>query len=172
MRMGRVVGMTLWAGLLAGGGVAGARETADGDMKMRMIAPSPASGSVLMARDGAARRLGRPECAELFRDFTDADGHPLQEKLDAYRLTGPEYLSLIYFADGADDGRCGDESVLASTTPGSRRVSICRRFARAYHQDRNWAEVVVIHEALHTLGLGENPPTSFEISTRVASRCR
>ena len=137
-----------------------------------MIAPSPAASSVLMAREGAARRLARPQCAEVFRDFADANGRPLQENLDAYRLTGPEYLSLVYFADGSDDGRCGDENVLANTTPGSRRVSICRRFERAYRQDRIWTEVVLIHEALHTLGLGENPPTSFEISTRVAARCR
>ena len=38
--------------------------------------------------------------------------------------------------------------------------------------DPTWAEVVVIHEALHTLGLGENPPSSAEISIRVAARCR
>jgi hypothetical protein len=87
-------------------------------------------------------------------------------------MTGPEYLALIYFADGSDGGRCGADNVLANTTPGSRHVAVCRRFARVYRDDRTWAEVVVIHEALHTLGLGENPPTSFEISTRVASRCR
>ena len=137
-----------------------------------MIASSPTAGSIIMAREGAARRLANPKCAEVFRDFADDQGRSLQERLDAYRLTGPEYLSLIYFADGSDEGRCGDENVLANTTPGSRHVAVCRRFARVYRDDRTWAEVVVIHEALHTLGLGENPPTSFEISTRVASRCR
>jgi len=29
----------------------------------------------------------------------------------------------------------------------------------------------MIHEALHTLGLGENPPTSAEITERVLARC-
>jgi hypothetical protein len=29
----------------------------------------------------------------------------------------------------------------------------------------------VLHEALHTLGLGENPPDSFEITRRVGQRC-
>jgi hypothetical protein len=33
------------------------------------------------------------------------------------------------------------------------------------------AEIAVIHEALHTLGLGENPPDSREITRRVAERC-
>lgn len=168
--MGRVVAMAAWAGLLAGGSEAA--PPAPLDPKGRMIASSPTAGSVVMAREGAARRLANPRCAEVFRDFADDQGRPLQEKLDTYGLTGPEYLSLIYFADGSDDGRCGEESVLANTTPGSRLVAVCRRFARAYRDNRTWAEVVVIHEALHTLGLGENPPTSSQISTRVASRCR
>ncbi len=30
---------------------------------------------------------------------------------------------------------------------------------------------MVIHEMLHTLGLGENPPTSIEITQRVKGRC-
>jgi hypothetical protein len=170
VRVRSVVAMAAWAGLLVGGSEAA--PPAPLDPHGRMIASSPAAGSIVMARAGAARRLANPKCAEVFRDFADDQGRPLQEKLDAYRLTGPEYLSLIYFADGSDDGRCGDESVLANTKPGSRHVAVCRRFGRLYREDRTWAEVVVIHEALHTLGLGENPPTSFEISTRVAARCR
>jgi hypothetical protein len=75
-------------------------------------------------------------------------------------------------SDGRDEGRCGDENVLATATPGSRLVAVCGRFTRAYREDRTWAEIVLIHEALHTLGLGENPPTSAEISIRVAARCR
>jgi len=170
MRISGVVAMAVWAGLLAGGSEAGAR--APVDPEMRMIAPGPAASWVRLAREGAARRLAQPECAGIFGDFVGAAGQPLQEKLDAYGMTGPEYLSLIYFADGSEGGRCGDEIVLATTTPGSRLVSVCRRFARAYRDDPTWAEVVVIHEALHTLGLGENPPSSAEISIRVASRCR
>jgi hypothetical protein len=170
MRVGSVVAMAAWAGLLVGGSEAAPPATAD--PQPRMIAPGPAAGWIRVAREGAAQRLARPRCAEVFRDFADADGRPLQDKLEAYRLTGPEYLSLIYFADGSDAGRCGDEGVLATTTPGSRHVAVCSRFARAYRDNSTWAEVVLIHEALHTLGLGENPPTSHEISTRVASRCR
>jgi hypothetical protein len=33
------------------------------------------------------------------------------------------------------------------------------------------AEVYVIHEMLHTLGLGENPPSSQEITQAVVKRC-
>jgi hypothetical protein len=162
--------MAVWAGLLAGGSEAGSR--APVDPKMLMIAPGPAASWVRLAREGAARRLAQPECAGIFGDFANTAGQSLQEKLDAYGMTGPEYLSLIYFADGVDGGRCGDEMVLATATPGSRLVSVCHRFVRAYREDPTWAEIVVIHEALHTLGLGENPPSSAEISTRVAARCR
>jgi hypothetical protein len=162
--------MAFWAGLVAGGTEAGSR--APVDPEMRMIARGPAASSVRLAREGAARRLAQPECAGIFGDFANAAGQPLQEKLDAYRLDGPGYLSLVYFSDGRDEGRCRDENVLATATPGSRLVAVCSRFARAYRENPTWAEVVVIHEALHTLGLGENPPTSFEISTRVADRCR
>jgi hypothetical protein len=33
------------------------------------------------------------------------------------------------------------------------------------------AAVVIIHHALHSLGLGENPPDPDEITTRVLDRC-
>lgn len=32
-------------------------------------------------------------------------------------------------------------------------------------------DIVIIHEMLHSLGLGENPPTSDEITKRVVQRC-
>ncbi len=34
------------------------------------------------------------------------------------------------------------------------------------------AEVAVVHEALHCLGLGENPPTWQEINDRIQAACR
>ena len=33
------------------------------------------------------------------------------------------------------------------------------------------AEDLIIHELLHSLGLGENPPTSSQISSQVMRRC-
>jgi hypothetical protein len=168
MRTGTVVAVAAWVGLLALGGEAGSLI----DPKMLMIAPGPAAGPVRMAREAAARRLAQPRCAQVFAEFADADGKPLQEKLDAYRLTAPEYLALIYFADGLERGRCADLGVLATATPGGRVVSVCSRFARAYRENSTWGEIVLIHEALHTLGLGENPPSSSEISARVSAACR
>ena len=66
------------------------------------------------------------------------------------------------------------------TVPGSLPVFVCPtgvghnngRFAGIQVQEPAVAEYMVIHEFLHTLGLGENPPTSFEITAQVRERCR
>ena len=78
----------------------------------------------------------------------------------------------VFFADGGREVRCADPRVLAFTQPGSRAVWVCgRRFSREQSSDPEYAEVVLIHETLHTLGLGEGPPASKEISRQVAARC-
>jgi hypothetical protein len=38
-------------------------------------------------------------------------------------------------------------------------------------QQREYVVASFIHEILHTLGLGENPPSSREITKRVIARC-
>jgi hypothetical protein len=44
-------------------------------------------------------------------------------------------------------------------------------FNEAAARNASRAEIAVIHEALHTLGLGENPPDSREITRLVTERC-
>jgi hypothetical protein len=130
------------------------------------------AAAVERALDGAARRLEQPDCRRIFSDFQDATGVPLQDRLDALGLPARDYLSLIVFADGAGRRACHGTDVLAVTAPGSRVVYVCgRRFLEAQQRSPSRAEIVVLHEALHTLGLGENPPDSLEISRRVAGRC-
>jgi hypothetical protein len=122
---------------------------------------------------GAARRLERSRCQQIFRDFNDASGRPLQEGLEAAGRSGPGLLQdWIFFADGRQEDRCSDGRVLAFTQAGSRAVWICgRRFSQEWWRDRDWTELVLIHEALHVLGLGEDPPSSEAISRRVLERC-
>jgi hypothetical protein len=68
--------------------------------------------------------------------------------------------------------RCRQEETLAIAAVGSRAVYVCPRAIVAWaHRNRAWAEATLIHEALHTLGLGENPPSSVEITERVIQRC-
>jgi hypothetical protein len=121
---------------------------------------------------GARRRLEQQACQRLFSEFSDASGRTLQKNLDALGQTGGAYLSLILFADGSDRPRCKADGALAFTTPGSRVVYVCTRAFKSL-ADRNpvRAEASVIHEALHTLGLGEKPPSPAEITKTVLARC-
>jgi hypothetical protein len=121
---------------------------------------------------GAARRLDRPACRRVFAEFRDAAGAPLQDRLDSLGMGPADYLSLVVFADGSARRTCRRDDVLAVTAPGSRVVYVCGRvFNEAAARKASRAEIAVIHEALHTLGLGENPPDSLEITRRVAERC-
>ena len=123
------------------------------------------------ALDGAALKLTQPECQSVFGVFRDASGTPLSERLAALGLTAGEYLRFVVFVDGAGHHRCRDE--WAYTNPGSRVVFVCsRRFEIGWRNDPDHAEASIIHEVLHTLGLGENPPASAEITAVVRGACR
>jgi len=61
--------------------------------------------------------------------------------------------------------------VLGATNAGSRVIYLCPRFAEMEWKDPRYAEAIVIHEMLHSLGLGENPPSSWEITTKVLKSC-
>jgi len=63
------------------------------------------------------------------------------------------------------------KSALVSVV-GMRPVFVCPSFPRQAERDPWAAENWIIHEMLHTLGLGENPPSSREITQRVTELCR
>jgi hypothetical protein len=165
--------VALVASLVCG---AGAGVMADGvapggaTFRVRIRARALAA-AVRDALDGAARRVGRPECAAIFRDFNDASGRPLQDNLDLLGQSGPSYLVLLGFYDGEGADRCGRGQTLAITTPGSRAVWVCPRFALAQRRDPRLGEATLLHETLHSLGLGEHPPTPAEITSKVMERC-
>ena len=75
------------------------------------------------------------------------------------------------FQDGNSAPRC-QGAALAFTEPGSRIVYVCsQRFRSEWIANTRYSRAVVIHEALHTLGLGENPPSSQAISEAVLAYC-
>ncbi len=132
------------------------------------------------SRAGAVRRLQAPECQKLLADFTDSQGHPLREKLESRRLSAADYLQTINFVDGSSTRSCRRGGwVLLVTRPGSGSVGVCpmvggpfsSRLAEVQLRTPAFAESIVIHEMLHTLGLGEDPPTSLEITRQVQLRC-
>ena len=137
------------------------------------IRPRGVNAFVRMAVLEAHRRLGGENCQEVFGDFQDSSGRPLQERLDSIGQTGQSYLGWLWFWNGEQSGACDRSEVLAFTTPGSQVVSFCgERFTRAIgRRGLGSLAVTIIHEELHSLGLGEDPPTSLEITRRVEARC-
>jgi hypothetical protein len=152
-----------------------ARETRPGDdgFALRSLMPPGAQYKALRrAVMGARERLARRECQQLFSEFRDASGRTLQQNLDALGQTAASYFGLIMFADGARWRRCQDPNIFAMTDPGSRVVHVCgRQFAFVDGNNPSQTEAFLIHEALHSLGLGENPPSAKEITARVLALC-
>ena len=126
--------------------------------------------AVVRALGGAARMLGEPECQALLDEFADASGRPLRAALQASGLHAPEYLDGVVFYDAP--ARFCEASALAVTMPGSRAVLVCgSRFVRQMERNRRHAEAILVHEAFHSLGLGEKPPSSDYITERIRARC-
>jgi hypothetical protein len=104
--------------------------------------------------------------------FTDERRRPFDGKLDDLGLSGAGYVSLIEFRDGSREDQCLRYERLAFTTQGGKVVWVCgRRFERTWVSDRRFAEIMIIHEALHTLGLAEDPPSSEMITATVDASC-
>ncbi len=131
------------------------------------------ASTVRRVLDGARKRLAEPRCQQVLDDFGDGEGRPLRVRLEETGRTPQDYLSLVVFYDGRKHPRCGQKGILAVAQPGSRVVWVCpdELYTEA-GRDPVWAEAALIHEALHTLGLNENPPSSQEITSQVIRRCR
>jgi hypothetical protein len=128
--------------------------------------------AVKRALAGADRLLAEPACLEVLTDFRDASGRTLKEVLDRSDVSARGYLRWIVFSDGRGLKACSNKASLAVTEPGSRVVFICpTAFVEAAWGNPEEAEATLIHEMLHSLGLGENPPRSREITERVRVRC-
>ena len=131
------------------------------------------AAAVRKAAAGAYERLGNSSCQQVFSEFRSLDGRKLDEVLAAEGWTDQTYLSLVLFYDGSRQLLCSlNDDPYAITQPGSRVVFICpRRFVQKQEWNPTAAEAIIIHEMLHSLGLGENPPSSEAISAVVLDRC-
>ena len=131
-------------------------------------------------RARAAARLDGAECQKLLTEFKDRKGRTLESNLEPLGVSASQYLLFLDFVDGTPLPACGLPAVAMAANPGLPRVFVCpvgpgrinSRLSRIEFQSGSLAEAMVIHEMLHTLGLGENPPTTFEITERVRDRCR
>ena len=144
----------------------------DGFALRSQMPPGAQYAALRRAVLGARQRLARRECQQVFSEFKDAAGRTLQERLDAQGQTAASYLGLIVFADGSRLRHCQDPNTFAMTAPGSRVVYVCgRQFASVDGDNPSQTEAFLIHEELHSLGLGENPPSPKEITARVLALC-
>jgi hypothetical protein len=124
------------------------------------------------AVEAAAGRFAQPTCGgRLLSDFADSEGRRLEDRLARMGVGREAYLRMVVFVDGRHTRGCQRRGVLAVSNPGGRLVAVCPAFLRAVHVDRRLSERIVIHETLHTLGLGENPPTTHEIDRHIIDRC-
>jgi hypothetical protein len=123
------------------------------------------------ALEAAAARLSEADCKEILTDFNDANGRSLASQLSSLAVDIENYLRMITFVDGTRDQRCDSGAVLF-TAPGSRVVRVCSdQLKRIAPLKPEYVIASFIHEILHTLGLGENPPSSSQITASVLSRC-
>lgn len=125
---------------------------------------------VRLAVEGAARRLTDPRCQDVLSDFADAEGRTLVEVLTTLGQTPSQYVRNVWFVDGRDQSQCRDTEIGAVTMTGGRVIFLCPHLFHLQPGSKH-NEILVIHELLHTLGLGENPPTSERITEQVTKRC-
>jgi hypothetical protein len=131
-------------------------------------------------RTRAAARLDDPSCRKVLAEFRDRHGRTLESNLQPLGVSASRYLLELSFVDGSPLPTCRNETVMMAATPGVPRVFVCpqgvgrinSRLSRLEFRSGSLAEAMVIHEMLHTLGLGENPPSTLEITERVRERCR
>ena len=79
--------------------------------------------------------------------------------------------TLNIYGYGPGDDVQENRATYATTTPGRRTVFVCgAQFMEMQRRQPGLAADLLIHEELHSLGLGENPPNSSEITARIVAR--
>jgi len=130
-------------------------------------------GAAMALRHGldmASRLLDDAECRKVLTEFQTEKDQPLTAALLQMSLGIQDYLRFVYFRDGSQYPACS--AAVAYTTVGGRVVFVCANsLERHWRSNRNHVVFALVHEVLHTLGLGENPPSSPEITYRVRKRC-
>jgi len=119
----------------------------------------------------AESQLLHPRCETIFSDFHEPSGAPLRAALDRLGVSGGAFLRSLKYANGEHLPLC-EPGVLAGTRTGGRVIYLCgSRFVSAQRSNPRLGAALILHEALHALGLSENPPTSLQITAGVLGKC-
>jgi hypothetical protein len=122
--------------------------------------------------EAAAARLGRCGCQKVLFDFVDEQGVPLGARLASTARNPVEAFAALRFVNKPLAPQCRTGNRLAFTFPGSQVIYVCSlKLRNESIQNSVRTELILIHEFLHSLGLGENPPTSQAITEQVVVRC-
>jgi hypothetical protein len=126
--------------------------------------PGSSAFGLEAARDLALERLGTGGCRAIFEELRDFTGRPAARRLAEGERSPSSHFARLQFLEGVD-GPCAS-SLAAWSVTGDPRVRLCGREFRAIaSRDRREAAAILIHEALHTLGVGEDaarePLTSY-----------
>jgi hypothetical protein len=126
--------------------------------------------AVRRAIDVAVAMLASPGCRRAYSDFQLPKGGTPQDELDKEEIGPGEFLETLVFTDGSREPVCGLGAAALTTRPETGLIFVCPLFARQLRRPERSA-IFIIHESLHALGLGENPPSSDEITARIERRC-
>lgn len=173
MSHSRCFRISVLAGLLLASGADAVSAGPGAKAPLRIRVTDAAGMAVRRALLAARQRLGASRCREVFSDFhSQRPERPLAAVLDDLGRTPEQHLDTLIFQDGSRRRPCASPAILAFTHPGSDTIYVCTtQFKSAVWNDPVYAEMILIHELLHSLGLGENPPTSLDITARVTERC-
>jgi hypothetical protein len=120
----------------------------------------------------AVQVLRRAECRALYDDFRDASGETLAEALRRTDTTPSEHLLRLRWLNGVSHPGCRNRNVFLVARVGNPEIYVCpEQFTAFALREPLGAAGLLLHEQLHALGLGEDPPPSEEISRMVFARC-
>jgi len=140
--------------------------------KALLVNLSPfAQGTVRRALDLALAALASPDCPRVYSDFHLEGGDTPQDRLDRLGMGPDEFLETLVFLDGSREPVCRMGRAALITQPGNRAIWVCPLFARLQIRSPRLSASLIIHESLHSLGLGEDPPRGREITRAVERRC-
>jgi len=160
------------AGLAPSVGDGGAEPAVPASRRAILLKLKPLDeGTVRRALDLALAMLASPGCSQVYSEFLRPDGKTPQDELDRMGIGPEEFLESLVFTDGSRETVCRRGRAALTATPGSTLIYVCPLFAEFQIANPRRSAAVVIHESLHALGLGENPPSSAEITRRVERHC-
>jgi hypothetical protein len=107
----------------------------------------------------------------VYSDFELEGGGTPQDELDRLGMAPAELLETLVFFDGSREPVCGRGRAALTTKPGSRIIWVCPSFIELHLSHPALSASLILHESLHALGLGEDPPRSHEITRAVERRC-